>query len=306
MTTEQSSANIFEDIPCLQPHAARINEHLSDRPKASVRAHRERFEGFAEWAREIERQAAFGGCPGRVLQMPIEPRDLAAYARWMDEDGLALSTIRSYVSSIGALHVAAGFRNPVGSYEVRDALYELKERHADDKLQRARALTDDELHSILSVLHLPRRSRGMRRERPEEATKRANVDRAMLLSMIKAGMRRSEAADLTWGKVRRRENGSGMILLPINWDSNQNEIWIGVTERCMQALLETRPADADDGSNVFNLSSSQINRRLKRMCEEAGIDSAHISGNTPRATLHRILVEQKAPDASIKAKLRLK
>ena len=306
MTTDQGSANIFEDIPCLRPHAARINEHLSSRrPETSVRAHRERFEGFAEWAREVEREAGLQGHPRTVLQMPIEPWDLAAYTMWMDEDGLALSTISSYVSSIGALHLAAGFLNPTASEEVKGALAKLRAKHADDELQRARALSDAEIESVLSALRTPRRTRGRRRERPEEARKRADVDKAMLFSMIQAGMRRTEAADLTWGKVQQQDDGSGMILLPVNW-GNESYLWVGVTEECLKALMAIKPEGAKNSFSVFNLSGSQINRRLKRMCEEVGIDSEDISGYTPRATLQRLMVEQKAPVDSIKAQLRLK
>ena len=307
MTTEQSSANIiFENIPCLGPHAARINKYLSSRTEKSVRTHRERFEAFARWAWEVERQAELSGQPRTVLQMPIAPADLAAFTLWMDDDGLALSSISSYVSSIGSLHVAAGFLNPTGSNEVKAALSELREKHAEDKLQRARALTDAEMESILSVLYIPRRSRGRRRERPEEARKRANVDKALLLSMTQAGMRRSEAADLTWGRVQQQEDGSGQVLLPINWASDRNEIWVDITEECMKALLDIKPESAGASSSVFNLSGSQINRRLKRMCEEAGIDSEDISGYTPRATLRRIMDENQTSLDEYGWQLRLK
>ena len=306
MTTDQSSANIFDDIPCLRPHAARINQQLSSkRPEASVRAHRERFEGFAEWAQEVERQAELDGHPRTVLQMPVKPWDLAAYTMWMDEDGLALSTISSYVSSIGALHLAAGFLNPTASEEVKGALAKLRAKHADDELQRARALSDAEIEDILSVLRTPRRTRGRRRERPEEARKRADVDKAMLLSMIQAGMRRTEAADLTWASVQQEGDGSGIILLPVDWRGSHYR-GVRVTEECAEALMAIKPEGAPRSSKVFDLSGSQINRRLKRMCEEAGIDSTDISGYTPRATLQRLMVEKKAPVEAIKVQLRLK
>ena len=119
-------------------------------------------------------------------------------------------------------------------------------------------------------------------------------------------MRRSEAADLTWGKVRENEDGSGTIFLPIRWATNQDEIWIDVTEECMQALKEIKPEGADGSSSVFDLSSSQINRRLKRMCEEARIYSGDISGDTPRATLRRKMIDSKASLDEYTRQLRLK
>ena len=293
MTTKQTSANIFEDIPCLRPYAEKINEHMSSRrPEKSVLALRDRFVAFSRWAQEVERRAERRGKPRTVLQMPIKPRDLADYAEWLDDyRGLALSTIRGYVSALGALNVAAGFLNPIWSEEVKDALAELRVKHAEAKLYRARALSDSESRRILASIYFPRTTRGGKTERPEAAHKRGRRDKALLLTMIEAGMRRSEAANLTWGEVREKEDGIGQILLPVA-RGDLNEVWIGVTKECLKELMSIRPEGANDSSSVFNLSSSQINRRLKRMCEEVGIDSAGISADTPRATLRRILDEK--------------
>ena len=308
MTTEQMPTNIFEDIPCLRPHADKIYERvIGSRPEKGVMALRDRFEDFAQWAREVEREAERDGHPRTVLQMPIEPRDLAAYAEWLDSERvLAVSSISSYMSALGALHIAAGFLPPTTSTEVKDVLAKLRDKRSEADLQRARALSDAELARIFDVLYLRRRTVGRRIERPEEARKRADFDKALLATMIQAGMRRSEAADLTWGKVVWLEDGTGAILLPDNWPRSGGYYAVRVTAECMDALREIKPEDATPGASVFNLSGSQINRRLKRMCEEAGIDPKDISGHTTRATLQRLMVDNGAPVDAVKAQLRLK
>ena len=106
------------------------------------------------------------------------------------------------------------------------------------------------------------------------------------LTMVEAGMRRSEAANLTWGEVREKEDGSGQVLLPVTW-GGQNEVWVDITKECFEVLMYIKPEGVNDNFSVFNLSNSQIHRRLKRMCEEMGIDSTGISADTPRATLRR-------------------
>ena len=306
MTTEQSSVSTFEDIPCLRPYAEKIRRYMDRRPEKSVRAHRVHFLAFACWAQEVEHQAKLKGRPRAVLKIPIDPSDLAAYAEWLDGDReLALSTIRTYMASLGSLHTAANLFNPVASDEVKGVMADLRNKHSEDELRSARALSDAELERIFSVLPNPRRTRGRQMESIEGARTRANVDKALLLSMIQAGMRRSEAANLTWSKVQQREDGSGMLLLPVNWGT-ESYLWVRVSEECVQALMAIKPEGADRGSGVFNLSGSQVNRRLKRMCEEAEIDSEDISGYTPRATLNRLLAEKKAPVDAIKAQLRLK
>ena len=307
MTTERSSVNIFEDIPCLRPYADKIYERVSsERPEKGVLALRDRFEDFAQWAREVEREAELNGHPRTVLQMPIEPRDLAAYAEWLDSERvLAVSSISSYMSALGALHIAAGFVPPTTSAEVKGVLAKLRDKRSEADQQRARALSDDELGRIADVLYVRRRTVGRRIERPEEARKRADFDKALLVTMIQAGMRRAEAADLTWGQVVSLEDGTGAILLPVNWARNDEYHAVGVTAKCMDALRGIRPEDAPHGASVFNLSGSQINKRLKRMCHEAGIDSKDISGHTARATLERLMVDSGAPEDAIKAQLRL-
>ena len=292
MTAEQSPANVFEDIPCLRPYVEVIDKYLSNRrSEKSILALRERFVGFARWARDVERQAERQGKSIKVLKIPADPAHIADYARWLNDRGLALSTIRGYVSALGALHVAADFLNPIWTEEVKEALAELRVEHAETEQHRARALSDGELGRILTSIYMPRTTRGGKTERPETAFKRGRRDKALLLSMIEAGMRRSEAANLTWGEIREKEDGSGQVLLPAT-RRDTNESWVDVAEECFQALMAIKPKGATDSSSVFNLSSSQINRRLKRMCEEVGIDSAGISADTPRATLRRMLDEK--------------
>ena len=95
--------------------------------------------------------------------MPIEPRDLAAYAEWLDSERvLAVSSISSYMSALGALHIAAGFLPPTTSSEVKDVLAKLRDKRSEADLQRARALFDAELARIFDVLYLRRRTVGRR------------------------------------------------------------------------------------------------------------------------------------------------
>ena len=114
MTAKQTSANIFKDIPCLRPRAKTIDAYLRGRrTEQSVLALYDRFVAFARWAQEVERQAEQDGDPKTVLNMPIDPSNLATYAKWLDKErGLAFSTIRGYISALGALHVAAELLEP--------------------------------------------------------------------------------------------------------------------------------------------------------------------------------------------------
>ena len=336
MTNEQSSGVTFEDISCLRPYADKINDYMSRRPARSVRVCLKRFMDFTQWAQEVERQAERDGNPRTVLKMPIDPSDLAAYVGWLSRRGLKVSSIRTYLGSIRMLHVAANLFNPIASDVVKDAIAEVADKHFDDDFLHARALSVAELDSILAALPARRITRGNNVESVEGARKRANVDRALLLTMIGAGMRSSEAAELTWHRVRRRQDGSGRVFMPVKgkasrgvWLLSDEEFlkalmvllsededwvfgifhpsgeWLLVDEECFQALAAIKPEGANRDSRVFNLSGSQVNRRLKRMSEEAGIDSQSISGYTPRVTLYRLMIDRGTPMDKINFQLRL-
>lgn len=175
---------------------------------------------------------------------------------------------------------------------VKDVLAELRVKHANDELRRALTLSEDDIGRVLSRLQVPRKAQGGMGESQETSYKRASVDKAMLLTMVEAGMRRNEASRLVWGDVQEQADGSALVLLQTNW-KQRRQTWVAISGACLEALLETKPDDADESTSVFNLSGSQITRRLKRMCEEAGIHSTNVSGHTPRATLLRLMMESR-------------
>ena len=79
-----------------------------------------------------------------------------------------------------------------------------------DPSARAGALTAD----VLSVIRLtaPKpRARGRGLETVEQAAQRARFDLALVAVLSDGGLRRSEAAALTWGDVQRWDDGSGRI-----------------------------------------------------------------------------------------------
>ena len=291
----------FADIPCLREHTVKISTFLAvDRPAKSVVALRRCFLAFADWARSFEREKGV-----EVLEMPIDSAYLVEYAWALDEAGKAMSTISSYISGIGTIHTAAGFSSPTASAEVKAVLAKLREKHANDEFRLARSLSLAELGQVMATLRKRRISRGRKMETPEVAYKRAKVDLALLITMVQAGMGRAEAVRLTWEDVREGPAGSGEIILRTPW-SGWRDNSVVITGSCFRALRDIRPEEASDDTSVFNLSSSQINQRLKRMCEEAGIDPKDVSGHTPRATLHRFLLEERAPIELRHRQLRLK
>ena len=300
MNDEQDTVAVLHDLSWLQQYASVIAQFIRTRyPESSILAFRDRCKDFARWAEQIECQDS-----SRELRMPLAASDIVDYARALDERNMALSTISTYVSTIGTMHAAAGLYNPTIEPDVKRAMAEIRQKHADDELRRARTLSEAEIESILGGLHHRRRAQGGKMESPETAYKRASVDRALLLTMIEAGMRRSEATRLTWDEVRDESAYDGAVLLRTNW-KGRRAMWVTISDLSLQSLRAIKPYDTDGNSRVFNLSRSQITRRLKKMCEEAGINPTDVSGHTPRATLMRLMVEKRAPIDMLERQLRL-
>ena len=72
------------------------------------------------------------------------------------------------------------------------------------------ALTADVL-PVIRLTALQPRKRGRGFEIAEQAEERGKFDVALVAALSDAGLRRSEAAALTWGDVQRWDDGSGRI-----------------------------------------------------------------------------------------------
>ena len=301
MNDNKCHSELFESIDCLREYSDRIAGYMSDRgPVKRSKSLRKEFLHFVKWREEVERETG-----EQVLSLPIDPAVLVEYGDSLDERGLAYSTISSYISAVGTMHVAADYPKPTDNPTVRAYLARLREKHSRDDLHRVRALSLVELRDILDKLHIPRSVRPGRMETPQETHKRASVDRAMLLTTVQTGMRQYEAAGFVWGEVREEPDGSGRVLLQSN-KQRQRGIWIAISGLCLQTLNDIKPDSADDNSSVFGLTENQVGSRLKRMCKEAGIDPKEVGGNTPRSTLYRLVMEKDGPARMLQQQLRLK
>ena len=99
-----------------------------------------------------------------------------------------------------------------------------------------------------------------------------------------AGLRRSEAAALTWGDVQRWEDGSGRItVIRSKTDVEAQGAVVAITPVATEALSAIRPAGVASDEKVFGLSESQIARRVKAIARAAGLENwEFFSGHSGR------------------------
>ena len=201
-----------------------------------------------------------GGAPHRG------PRYLAARAG----SGATIATLRLAVSAIAKAHEWAGHESPCRDQGGRASLKGWGRRLARPQRQ-AGALTADVL-AVIRLTAVQPRKRGRGFETAEQAAERARFDVALVAVLSDAGLRRSEAAALTWGDIQRWDDGSGRItVIRSKTDAEAQGAVVAITPAAMQALDAIRPNGVQGGVRVFGLSESQIARRVKVIAKAAGL-----------------------------------
>ena len=119
---------------------------------------------------------------------------------------------------------------------------------------------------------------------------------ALVAVLSDAGLRRSEAAALTWGDVQHWEDSSGRItLVRSKTDVEAQGATVAITPAAMEALSDIRPTGVGRDGKVFGLSESQIARRVKAIARAAGwSDREFFSGHSGRVGMARRMAKNGA------------
>ena len=152
------------------------------------------------------------------------------------------------------------------------------------------------------------RKRGRGIETPEQAAERGKFDVALVVVLSDAGLRRSEAAALTWGDVQRWDDGSGRItVVRSKTDAEAQGAVVAITPAAMAALSAIRPSGVGGKERVFGLSESQIARRVKAIARAAGLENwEFFSGHSGRVGMARRMAQNGAPTHEIERQGRWK
>ena len=238
--------------------------------------------------------------------LPAESLTVARYLAARAGGGAAVASLRLAVSAIAKAHQWAGHESPCSDQGVRESLKGWSRRLAGPQRQ-AGALTNDVLAVVRLTAPRPRR-RGRGMETPGQAARRAGIDLALVAVLSDAGLRRSEAAALTWGDVQRWDDGSGRITVNRSkTDSEAQGAVVAITSSAVQALEAIRPKGVDGGVRVFGLSESQIARRVKSIAKSAGLPNwEFFSGHSGRVGMARRMAQNGAPTHEIERQGRWK
>ena len=201
-----------------------------------------------------------------LTSLQAEPLTVARYLAARAGSFASIATIRLATSAISKAHEWAKLESPCRDPGVRASLKGWGRRLSKPQRQSG-ALTADVL-AVIRLTAVQPRKRGRGTETPAQAAERGKFDLALVAVLSDAGLRRSEAAALTWGDVQRWDDGSGRItVIRSKTDAEAQGAMVAITPAAMGALAAIRPAGAGGEVKVFGLSESQIARRVKAIAK---------------------------------------
>ena len=249
MTTAAGSLQIVPQSPPSTPARRAADRGVADALESVLSDNTRRVYG-AQWRLFNDWCDLVG-----LRSLPAEPLTVARYLAVRAGSGSTIATLRLTTSAIARVHRWAGHESPGRDRGVREALQGWGRRLAKPQRQ-AGALTADVL-SVIRLTAVQPRKRGRGIETPAQAAVRARFDLALVAVLSDAGLRRSEAAALTWGDVQRWDDGSGRItVIRSKTDVEAAGAVVAITPAAMRALEALRPMGVGGEVKVFELSEA--------------------------------------------------
>ena len=293
MTTTTADPHLAPYQPAAAPALRAADEAVADALESVLSDNTQRVYGaqwrlFTDWCGDVSLRA-----------LPADPLTVARYLAVRANDGASIATLRLATSAIAKAHEWAKLESPCRDPGVRASLKGWGRRLAKPQCQ-AGALTADVL-AVIRLTAVQPRLRGRGFETAEQAEERGRFDVALVAALSDAGLRRSEAAALTWGDVQRWDDGSGRItVIRSKTDVEAQGAVVAITPAAMKALDAIRPAGVVGEVRVFGLSESQIARRVKVIAKAAGLaDWESFSGHSGRVGMARRMAQNGAPTHEI-------
>ncbi len=228
--------------------------------------------------------------------LPAAPDAVAAYLAARVEQGVSASTLNAARAAIGAVHCDRGEADPTAHDVVRRTLKGLRRQAAGRGQGQAKAITADDFIAILGTACNPRNT-GRGAESSGVAEARGRVDRAIAALLFQGGLRRSEAAALTWGDVQPASDGTGVLVRIARSKTDQECTAVDVRylkDGAARAVLKLRPASPDPDRTVLGgLNGASIARRFAAAARAAGVEG-RVTGHSGRVGLASELTRRGA------------
>ncbi len=240
----------------------------------------------------VDRWTVFHGIPSQ----PAYPQDIARYLAALRKVGKSRATCELARAAIAADHRDLGytkFNNPAYSPNVREVLKGMRRSSAAQR--QAKPLTAAAVAAIVRTAMDRRVFDSGVVEPADVAQIRGPLDIAIVLVLSSGGLRRSEAAALTWADVQRWRDGTGRLTIgrsKLNQEGDPQPV--AVSKAAMDALDAIRPEAGRPGDKVFNLKGRAISNRVQAAAKHAGLGDGY-SGHSGRVGMAMTMTENGAP-----------
>ena len=208
--------------------------------------------------------------------MPANPLLVGQYLS-MIGDGCCPSTVRIHAAAIAARHRDAGRDSPCNHVGVK-RIIEGHSRRRGRAERQAKPLDAPAYQKLCEAAPRPRQGRGGGIERREVSHARGALDVALVSVMRDGMLRRSEAAAIRWCDIEQTPDDSGRLTIDRSKTDQAGE---GSIAYLSPATMESLSRIPRKGESVFDLSASQICRRIQAAAKAAGLGSG-FSGHSPR------------------------
>ena len=228
---------------------------------------------------DLERFAAW--CAERDLRpLPADADTVAAYLEAMSEDR-APATVRRYVSSIVAVHKAAGERSPLEHAEVRRALGRMRRRKGSRQAQAEGLTWALRTRLIAAAGHrlIDVRNRAILAVAYDAMLRRSEL---VALEVVDVTLDRGGSASLLVRRAKTDPEGGGAVLYLHGDTVRMLKDWLAASGIGPGPLFR---AVRKDGSVGGALHPGQVPRIYKAMARRAGLPKEvvrRLSGHSPR------------------------
>ena len=281
----------------VDPEFISVSNTLSQRTKRAIRnslsgetwrSYVTAFQAYTDWC--------------KLHGISPVPTTSAAICNFLSEQahsGKRHPTLRIAVCAIAYIHRLLEIKSPTESQMVRSTLRGIARENARSERQ-ADPFTPEIIIAIRNAACEPRKGPFGRMETSEFALHRGRVDIALCSTLFRAGLRRSEAAELRWKHIERQKDGSGLIVI---YQSKKrlpdDEQVVAIPHYTMADLNAIRPRYSNGHERVFGLTAGQLYNRVKAAVRQAGIKGS-FSTHSGRVGMAKYLKERHAPDHIIR------
>lgn len=217
---------------------AQIVESIEEaRALGTRKSYASRIRQWEQWCEERGR-----------IPLPADPTHVAAHIAYLGDQGKSVSTIKTTLAALRALHEDKGFDDPTRVVGVRKTRQGLTRRIGAAPKKQAHALALDELKRMLDTCDTD----GVRDTR----------DRAVLLIGFAGALRRSEIAAFNVEHIGRKRSGLTIWIPSSKGDQEGEGDWVGIARGANKA---TCPVTAlYDWLDLTEWAAGPVFRRVSR------------------------------------------